>query len=56
MTNSEALGYMLLACKELRIEKETVRKIRKSMYYQFDIKTEDEADEQGHDWYYTLEE
>ena len=46
MTNREALGNMLLACKEVGLDKETVRKLRNSMYYQYDIKTEDEAETQ----------
>lgn len=54
MTNSEAIGYMLLAAKEVGLDKETTRKLYGSMYWQFDMKTEDEAHEQGFEWYYSL--
>lgn len=56
MTNREAIGYMLLACKELDLDKEMARKMYGKMYYMFDIKTEDEAEEQGFEWYHSLEE
>lgn len=52
MNNREAIGYMLLACKELKMDKETVKRLRSAMYYQFDTKTEEEAEEQGHQYYY----
>jgi hypothetical protein len=52
MTNREAIGYMLLACKELNLDKEIVIQIRSSMYRQFDMKTESEAEEQGHKYFY----
>lgn len=56
MDNKQALGYMLLACKEIGYTKEQARELYRSMYYQFDVKTEDEAEELGHDWYYNLED
>lgn len=52
MTNREAIGYMLCAAKEAGLTKEQVMKMRSSMYYMFDCKTEGEAEEQGHNWYY----
>lgn len=55
MDNNQALGYMLLACKEAGIDKETVRKIAQNMYWQFDTKTEEEAEEQGWAWYRELD-
>jgi len=55
MDNSQALGYMLLACKKLGFDKETTKKIYGEMYYLFDIKTEEEAEEQGHKWYHSLD-
>lgn len=48
MNNREAIGYMLLACKDLKLDKETIIKLRSKMYYHFDVKTEEEAEEQGH--------
>lgn len=56
MDNRQALGYMLLACKQLGYSKEKARKLLGQMYYMFDIKTEDEAEEQGFEWYRSLEE
>lgn len=54
MDNSEALGYMLLACKRVNLDYETVKKLYSEMHYLFDVKTESEAEEQGFDYYYTL--
>lgn len=51
MNNSQALGYMMLACKKAEIPYDTAKKIRKEMYYMFDFKTEKEAEEQGLDCY-----
>ena len=56
MDNKQALGYMLLACKSLGYTKDQVRDLYKAMYYQFDVKTEEEAEEQGFEWYYNLED
>jgi hypothetical protein len=52
MNNREAIGYMLLAAKELKLDKETIKKLRSAMYRNFDEKTEGEAEEQGHKFYY----
>jgi len=51
MDNRQAIGYMLVACKELGLDKETAQKLYREMYYQFDIKTEEEAEEIGLQWY-----
>ncbi|OLS37720.1 hypothetical protein [Bacillus sp. MRMR6] len=56
MYNRQAIGYMLLACKEVGLDKEIAKKLYRLMYWQFDLKTEEEAEEQGLDWYYSLEE
>lgn len=56
MTNREAIGYMLLACKKLEYSKEQVKSIFNEMYFMFDIKQEYEAEQQGFEWYYNLEE
>ena len=51
MTNPQAIGYMLLACREAGMTREQAKKLYSEMYYLFDIKTENEAEEQGFDWY-----
>lgn len=56
MDNRQALGYMLLACKELNMSKEETNKIYGAMYYQFDFKTEEEAEEKGFQWFNNLED
>lgn len=56
MTNRQAIGYLLLAAKEIGLDKEKTKKLFGAMYWQFDMKTEDEAEEQGLDWYYKLED
>ena len=56
MDNYQALGYMLLACKELGYSKSETKKLFKAMNYMFDIKTEEEAEEQGFEWYHNLED
>jgi hypothetical protein len=48
--NYQALGYLLLACKNQKIDKETARELMGSMNYMFDLKTEVEAGEQGFHW------
>jgi hypothetical protein len=56
MDNRQALGYMLLACKRAGLSKEETRKLLGEMYYLFDIKTEEEAEEQGFAWYHSLDD
>ncbi|WP_227938828.1 hypothetical protein [Alkalihalobacillus deserti] len=56
MTNRQAIGYMLLACKKANLEKETVRKLFQEMYWEFDLKTVEEAQENGFEWYHSLDE
>lgn len=51
MDNKQALGYMLLACKEAGLDHETTKQLYKEMYYQFDVKTESEAENLGFRWY-----
>jgi hypothetical protein len=55
MDNRQAIGYMLLACKEVGLDKETAKKLYGAMYWQFDMKTEEEAERLGFEWYYSLE-
>lgn len=47
MNNSQALGYMLLACHKTGLPKDVAYKVYGEMYYMFDMKTEEEAEEQG---------
>lgn len=51
MNTNQAVGFMLLACKNLNLDKETVKKLRNAMYQQFDLKTEVEAEELGHKYF-----
>ena len=54
MDNRQALGYMLLVCKSLGMDKEQTRKMYLEMLYQFDMKSEEEAEEHGHSWYHNM--
>lgn len=54
MYNREAIGYMLLAARKIGLSKDVVKKMYSEMYYLFDVKTEEEAEEQGFAWYYSL--
>lgn len=56
MDNYQAIGYMLLACKEAGYNKEQAKEIYNNMWYMFDMKTEAEAEKQGLEWYRDLEE
>jgi len=50
MTNEQAQGYVLLACKELGISKEQAEKIIYAMESDFDYYSETEAKEKGFEW------
>lgn len=54
MTNNQAIGYMLLACKNTKLSLEDLQNIYSNMYYLFDTKTCEEAEKQGFDWYYEI--
>ncbi|WP_154442579.1 hypothetical protein [Tissierella pigra] len=56
MDNYQAIGYMLLACKKVDLDKDTVKELYSNMWYMFDMKTEEEAEEQGIEWYRGLED
>jgi hypothetical protein len=43
MSNSAAAGYMIAAMKTLGYDDEAIRKMEKTIYYQFDMMTIDEA-------------
>lgn len=55
MTNDQAQGYVLLACKELGISREQAEKLVYAMEGQFDRFTESEARQIGFDWLYDRE-
>lgn len=50
MTNKQALGYMLLACKDLKLDKDQADKLWNAMFQNMDEFTEEEAQENGHEW------
>ena len=52
MTNEQAEGYLLLACKDLGISKEEAEKLMYAMESNFDYYTEEEAKEKGFKWLY----
>lgn len=55
MTNDQAQGYVLIACKELGISKEQAEKLVFSMQNGFDFYSEEEAETKGFDWLYDRE-
>ena len=52
MTNDQAKGYVLLACKKLEISKEQAQQILNIMHNNFDRYTEQEAEDLGFKWLY----
>ena len=50
MNNYQALGYLLLACKEAGYTRKEARELYENMEALFDIKTENEAFKEGHEW------
>lgn len=55
MDNRQAIGYMLLACKRSGMTTKQTQKLYSEMYYLFDIKAEEEAEQQGSEWYSKLD-
>jgi hypothetical protein len=53
MRNDQAIGYMLLACKAEGMGRDQVKRLVSEMYYLFDTKTEEEAEEKGYEWYHS---
>lgn len=43
MNNSSAIGYMILAAKALKLDKELTRKLEREMLAQMDLHTIEEA-------------
>lgn len=54
MDNSQALGYMLLACKKAGIAREDVEKLFDEMRWMFQCYTVEEAEEKGFQYYDSL--
>jgi len=44
MTNSQAIGYMILAARTLDLDREVIKQLEAEMKYQMDMKTEQEAE------------
>lgn len=44
MTNGAAIGYMILAAKELKLPKDTIQKLYRLMYEIMDYTTEETAE------------
>jgi hypothetical protein len=45
MTNSAAIGYMILAAKAFAMPKAQIKRLEREMQWQMDMKTEAEAEE-----------
>lgn len=45
MTNGAAIGYMILAAKNLNLERDLIRQLEKEMVHVMDFWTEEEAEE-----------
>ena len=44
MNNSAAIGYMILAAKQLNLDNKIIRKLEETMYRKMDVVTEEEAE------------
>ena len=56
MTNRQAIGFMLLASKEVGLTKEQVEALVSEMYYLLDVNTNAEAETKGFNWYQEMQE
>jgi hypothetical protein len=45
MTNAAAIGYMILAAKDLKLDKEIIKQLEANMKYFMDMRSEEEAEE-----------
>lgn len=45
MTNDAAIGFMILAAKELGMDKDVIRKLMIEIHYQMDVHTDMEAEQ-----------
>jgi len=51
MTNAAAIGYMILAAKALKLDKETIKQLEANMEHFMDMRTEEEAEETYNNFY-----
>lgn len=51
MTNAAVIGYMILAAKELKLDKEVIRQLESNMKYFMDMRTEEQAEETYNKFY-----
>lgn len=56
MTNRQAVGFMLLASKEVGLTKEQVEALVSEMYNLLDVNTNAEAETKGFNWYQEIQE
>lgn len=45
MTNAAAIGYMILAAKDLKLDVKLIKQLEANMKYFMDMRTEEEAEE-----------
>lgn len=44
MTNNQAIGYMILAAKDMGMNEDEIKQLEAGMKYQMDRKTEEQAE------------
>ncbi|QED47009.1 DnaA N-terminal domain-containing protein [Cytobacillus dafuensis] len=54
LDQNQALGYFLLACKDANVPEETIKEVYKNMKWYFDMKSREDAEEEGHKWFRSL--
>lgn len=55
MNRNQALGYMVLTCKDIGLSPDKVKQLHSSMLEQFDKNTPIEAEIKGQEWLQSLE-
>lgn len=45
MTNAAAIGYMIIAAKNLKLDTKIIKQLESNMAYFMDMRTEEEAEE-----------
>lgn len=56
MNHKQTIGYMLLACKQVGMNKKTTNRLLKAMEVQLSTKTETDAETEGFEWLDHLKE
>lgn len=56
MNKEQALGYMLLSCKNMNLSQEQVKQIYLNMTHQFNQQTPEEAKKEGEEWFLSTQE